>query len=150
MKKIGITSTGQGLDSMTSPSFGKSPYFCIIEWDNGQITGYAAMINPRLGAGCGTIGAKHLAGTGIEAIVTAHIGDNSYNELKASSIEVYTMQSHGKVEDIAIEYFNGNLHPLTPNAPCSPGKQGCGTEKQQGGCKGKGGCGKGGCCGNKP
>ncbi|MDD4878479.1 MAG: NifB/NifX family molybdenum-iron cluster-binding protein [Candidatus Nanoarchaeia archaeon] len=133
MRKIGVTSTGQGIDSMASMGFGQSPYFCIVEWDNGQITGYKAIANNWLNANCSAACTKQLAAEGIESIVTGFIGNNSYNALKANNIEVYALQSAGKVEDIAKDYFAGNLPPM--NGPNSPGR---GTGRGQGSGMGQG------------
>jgi len=151
MKKIGVTSEGEDLDSRISPALGVCPFLFVVEWDNGRITDYKAIPNPSKRQGCtGVPAAQRLEQEGIEALLVGNIGVGSFNYLKKKGIDVYEMVGVTNVEDAVVEYFNNNFSKI--NAPNSPGKgqgrtQGRGLGRGQGRGLGRGpgrGFGRGG------
>jgi predicted Fe-Mo cluster-binding NifX family protein len=147
MKKIGISSNGKDLDSMVSPALGICPYLCIVEWDNNKINSYKTIPNPSVSAGCtGINAAQELVNEGIEALLTGNIGAGSFNYLNRQGIDVYQVQTYGKVEDVVLEFFDNKLSLI--NNSNSPGRgQGSGGGLGRGGGQGRGmgrGQGKGG------
>lgn len=56
--KIVVSATGNSLDAMVAPVFGRCAYFIIVEAEGGEMKSYEGIENP---------GAKAMSGAGIQA-----------------------------------------------------------------------------------
>lgn len=114
--KIAITSTGQGLESMVDPRFGRSPYLIYIDSESLE---FEAVDNPGLlaGGGAGIATAQAIAGKGVEAVLTGNCGPNAFRVLSAAGIKVVTGVS-GRIRDVIQDYNDGKYNASTqPNVP---------------------------------
>lgn len=90
--KIGISSTGNDINSALDIRFGRCSYFAIYDTD----TNSAQFIqNPAQSAsgGAGTAAAQEMINNDVEAIITGNMGPNAFGVFKGSDIKVYKSAS---------------------------------------------------------
>jgi predicted Fe-Mo cluster-binding NifX family protein len=115
--KIAISTTGNSLESMIDPRFGRCQYFIYIDPDTLQ---FEALDNPGLiaSAGAGIAAAQAIASKGVEAVITGICGPNAFQVLSAARIKVFTGVS-GTVKDVILGYKLGKYQ-----TSCQPGVTG--------------------------
>ncbi|BAL80410.1 NifB/NifX family molybdenum-iron cluster-binding protein [Caldisericum exile] len=84
---IAITSSGNTLDSMVDPRFGRCPYFII-----GDPMQFKAIDNSGAGrqGGAGVNTAQFLIDEGVQILVSGNAGPNAEQALKSSVIRIIT------------------------------------------------------------
>ena len=110
--KVCISSSGDSLNSLVDPRFGRCLYFIFADLDKDKIKAI-----PNSGAnamrGAGVQAAQTVADQGAEAVITGNMGPNSFNLLKSSGVKVYQASPSLKVEKALEDFKKGNLKELT-------------------------------------
>lgn len=109
--RVAVCSTGDSLDAMADPRFGRCAYFLIVDTDTlafETVENVAAM----QGQGAGIAAAQIVASKGVEAVVAGNFGPNAFQGLNAGGIKIYT--SMGGTVRQAIEALKaGQLQPIS-------------------------------------
>ena len=105
--KIGISSTGENLESNVDPRFGRGRYFLIVDTESFD---YETISNESMMAsgGAGIQAAQTIAKKNVKAVITGNIGPNAFQTLSAAGIKVYT-GVNGNVKQAVEQYINGEL-----------------------------------------
>jgi predicted Fe-Mo cluster-binding NifX family protein len=108
--KIAISSTGDSLDSLVDPRFGRSNKFIVIDTDtmNLQVVENTSIYSAH-GAGIGA--AQKVASMGVKAVITGNVGPNAQSALSASGVEIYTILQ-GTVRDAVDLFKKGALRKV--------------------------------------
>lgn len=105
--KIAITAKDKNLDADFDSRFGRCKYFVIVDLDTEEHTVKQNEGTIALG-GAGVKSAQFLAGCGVSAVITGHVGPNASRALEAAGIKVFVMDS-GTVRDAIKAYKEGKL-----------------------------------------
>lgn len=119
MKKIAVSSTGDSIDAMVDPRFGRCGYFIIVSIENNEIVGSEVVKNEGVNAigGAGIRAANLIAGKGVEALISGNIGPNAFNVLSGTKIKIYTGVGGISVKQTVQSYMKGELNETS--APTS-------------------------------
>lgn len=147
--KIAITATGNTLDSMVDPRFGRAAWFLIVETDNNTLL---EAIDNTAGVeaahGAGISAAAQVADKKVEALLTGRVGPKALPVLEKAGVIPVNNVSGTVLEALANYSANTANTPAPPtetSQPSSPavrqGKgQGCGQGRGMGKGQGRGGC----------
>ena len=105
--KIGISSTGQDLESDIDMRFGRCPYFLIIDIKEGAITATKSIENTQADrkSATGPAVAQLIADQNVDGILTGNIGPRALSVLQQFSIPVY--EAHGSKRDGIQQFIQG-------------------------------------------
>lgn len=105
--KIAISATGDNLDCMVNPLFGRCQYFIII---NPDTMDFEAIPNEStiVTGGAGIQAAQSIAHKDIDGLLTGDIGPNAFQTLSVTGIEVIT-GVNGTVREAVEQYKSGTL-----------------------------------------
>ena len=113
--QVVIPANGADLDAPTSPIFGRSPVFILVD---SETLDFEALPNPAIDApsGAGVQAAQTVLQKGVGAVIAPNLGPNAFRVIQASGIPAYRMV--GATVREAIAAFNaGQLARLeTPGA----------------------------------
>ena len=137
--KIAVSSTGRGLESQTSPVFGRCPWFVIVETDGKKITGHkdvrnTAAIQP---GGAGIMAAQSVGNEGVKTVISGAIGPRAFGVFQQIGIVAYA-GTPGTVRENVMQFIQGKLPKIS-----TPGMMGTGMGGGFGGGMGRG-MGRGG------
>jgi len=105
--KIGVSSSGNNLEALVNPRFGRCPYFIIVDSESMQfeaITNVAA----NSGSGAGIQAAQAITSKQVQVMITGNVGPNAFKALTAAGIKIITDAS-GKVSETIEKYKKGLL-----------------------------------------
>lgn len=108
--KVAVCSTGDNLDSMTDPRFGRCAYFVVVNMDTMEfeaVSNQAAMA----GQGAGIMAAQTVANKGVEAVIAGNFGPNAFQALNAGGIQIYPWAG-GTVRQAIEALKAGQLQPM--------------------------------------
>ena len=127
--KIVVTSTGNSLESVVDPRFGRCSIFIVVDTDT---MNHNAVPNSGISAqhGAGIGAAQSVTSLGAKAVLTGHVGPNAHMALSAAGVEVYTGAS-GTVKNAVKMFKNGKFQKA--NNPTVGGHFGQGAEHGRGG-----------------
>ncbi len=116
--KIGISSTGNDLESEVDVRFGRCPYFVIVEIKDKEIKGVKAIENTAAGqAGvAGITAAQIVANEKVEAVISVNMGPRAFDVFQQLGIDIY--QGEGKIKDVVEQFIKGKLTKIS--APTGP------------------------------
>jgi predicted Fe-Mo cluster-binding NifX family protein len=141
--KLCITSSGKNIEAKIDTTFGRAPYFLIVdtETDAIEVIENSAASQTQ---GAGIAAAQLISDKEVDALLTGFVGPNASQALKESGIEVYEgASSHDTVKDALTKFKNGNYQEApaaTPDTfPCGRGT-GSGMGRGRGPGRGKGRC----------
>lgn len=140
--KIAISATGDNLDVLLDPRFGRCQYFIIVDPESME---FDAVSNESVNAmgGAGIQAAQNVANLNAEVVLTGTIGPNAFQTLSTVGIRVITGVT-GTVKEAIEKYNNGEYKDSTsPNVPSHSGMSGGGMGRGMGGGKGRRGGGTG-------
>ena len=105
--KVAVSSTGNGLDSQVDPRFGRCSTFIIVDTETMQAE---VMPNSSIGAahGAGIGAAQAVAGAGVKAVITGHVGPNAHMALSQAGVKTY-IGAFGTVRQTVEAYKRGEL-----------------------------------------
>lgn len=109
--KIAISASGDGMDAMVDPRFGRCAYFIIAETEGDEIKSHEAMENTSTQAmrGAGIAAAQLVANKGVQAVISGNIGPNAFNVLSQTGIKIFTCSSGITVKGAIQKYLKGEL-----------------------------------------
>lgn len=109
--KIAISSSGNSLDSLLDPRFGRCAWFVIVDPADMSHQAFDNQSAAQSG-GAGIQAAQFLADQNVSAVITGHVGPNAVQTLAAAGIEIFAEQQ-GTVEEVVNRYKSGGLKPTT-------------------------------------
>jgi predicted Fe-Mo cluster-binding NifX family protein len=133
--KLCVSSTGKDIASLVDTSFGRAPYFLIIDTENDNIE---VMKNSAAttGQGAGIAAAQAVTDKKVDAVLTGYTGPNAYNALHAAGIKVFEgVSGHDTVVEV-IDRFHSKAYMETTSPKAKPG---CGRGSGRGMGRGRGG-----------
>ena len=142
--RIAISSSGPDLDAEVDPRFGRCRYFVIVDSETKEfevLDNQAAMTS----GGAGIQAAQMVANSGVDAVITGHLGPNAADTLVAAGLKTYLGVS-GTVWEALEQYKAGHLKKAsgpTVESHFGTGGMGGGTGAGRGKGRGRGG-GRGG------
>jgi predicted Fe-Mo cluster-binding NifX family protein len=105
--KVALSSTGNQLDSLIDPRFGRCGYFLIVETDDMSFEVFDNQ-SVALGGGAGIQSAQFIASKGVVAVITGNCGPNAMRALSAARVKVVLGQT-GTVREAAERFKRGDL-----------------------------------------
>lgn len=105
--KIGISSTGNDLDSEIDPRFGRCRFFVVVDTGTMEFDSHSNENAASMG-GAGIQAAQFMADLGVKAVLTGNVGPNAFETLNAGGIRIFT-GIHGKVRDAVERFIKGEL-----------------------------------------
>jgi len=117
--KIGISSTGTGMDSMLDARFGRCSCFAVVDTGSGSAE-YIDNTARTASGGAGTAAAQAMIDAEVDAVVTGNMGPNAFNVMANSDIKVYRC---GNVSlQTALDLFkDAKLQEITQAGPAHAG-----------------------------
>lgn len=150
--KIAITATGNTLDSMVDPRFGRASWFLIVDTDTRQlIEAIDNTAGKEAAHGAGISAAAQVADKGVEALLTGRVGPKALPVLEKAGVKTVNDVS-GSILDSINKYTGTGKTPQqetsqraaqvsNPNAGQGQGQgRGCGKGQRQGKGQGRGQC----------
>jgi predicted Fe-Mo cluster-binding NifX family protein len=120
--RVVVTANDRELDALASPVFGRCPWFLFVDTET---LACEAVQNPAQVAsgGAGIQAAQFIVSQGARAVLSANVGPNAFDVLKAAHLPVYLIGS-GTVRSV-VEAFQANLLPVmeAPNAQSHSGQR---------------------------
>jgi predicted Fe-Mo cluster-binding NifX family protein len=114
--KLCITSTGKDIKANIDTSFGRCPYFLIIDTATNaieDITNSAASQTQ----GAGIAAAQLISNKGVDAVLTGYVGPNASTALREADIKVYEGASSQDTVKEALAKFNKGEFSEVPAVP---------------------------------
>lgn len=113
--KVALPVENKSLEIPVCPSFGRSPFYALIDTDNGthEFLDNAAAASQ---GGAGIKAAQLLADNGVAVLITYRCGENAAQVLNAAGIKMYKAQD-GSAEDNIIAFKGGKLSLLAEIHP---------------------------------
>jgi predicted Fe-Mo cluster-binding NifX family protein len=126
--KVAVSSTGDKLDAIVDPRFGRCAYFMIVEVENKEIKGFEAVKNEGVNAmgGAGIKASQLIANKGVEALISGNIGPNAFNVLSGTGIKVITGVGGVSIREAVESYLKGELSETSSPTASGFGPKGTG------------------------
>ncbi|MGC8913731.1 MAG: NifB/NifX family molybdenum-iron cluster-binding protein [Thermoplasmata archaeon] len=135
--KIACSSTGDTIEAMLDPRFGRCAYFVIATVENGKIVSTTTLPNLFANAmgGAGIQAAQAVVNQGADVVISGNIGPNALQVLQGSGIEIVTGIYGISVKDAIERYLKGELKTTlgTQSALQSPPPRAMGYGRGMGG-----------------
>jgi len=141
--KVAVSSSGQEINSLIDPRFGRCTYFLIVETDDMSFEVFDNE-SATLGGGAGIQSAQFVTSQGAKAVITGNCGPNAVKTLAAGGLKVF-LGVTGTIKEAVAKYKNGSLTPASQaNVPDHSGLGGGNVvQKTQTGVSGRAGSGRG-------
>ncbi len=120
--KIALPVDQKTMDSPISPSFGRAPYFLVVDTEGGD---FEAVANEAAMApgGAGIKAAQKIADLGAEVLITYRCGQNAHDVLSAAKIKLMRAVA-GTAGEVVALFQEGKLEELTQIHPGFHGRGG--------------------------
>jgi len=118
--KICISATGDNLDAVLDPRFGRAVYFLIVD-DKGNLIKALKNTGVQAMRGAGITAAQIVAKEKVDAVITGNVGPNAFMVLSGSGIKIFLANSRMSVRDVFKEYQEGKLQEAKGEVPFGPG-----------------------------
>ena len=118
--RIAISCSGQTVDDLLDPRFGRAEFFLIVDLDSHAVR---VAQNPAssYGGGAGIAAAQAIVKERVKALITGQLGPNALNVLSDAGIELY--QGTGGSAASNIEAFRQNRLPrISQSGPSNAGR----------------------------
>ena len=121
--KIAISSTGDKLDSLLSPVFGRCKYFIIAEIEDKKIKSSKAIENLAINqfGGAGITAAQNVGNKKVEVVISGAVGPRAFSVLQQLGIGIYTAKT-GTIEENIKDFINGKLNKIEEPGPMGVAK----------------------------
>ena len=122
--KIGISSTGNTVDSEIDIRFGRCPYFAIVEVEGKKIKKIEFIENTsaKQMGGAGITSAELVAKQDVNAVISVNMGPRAFTIFDQFKIDVYF--GEGKIKEVVEKFIEGKLKKITnPNCPMNHGEK---------------------------
>jgi len=118
--KIGIPATGETLEAVIDPRFGRCKFFVIVDTDTMEVRAVSNS-GGKAGEGAGIQAAQTLANEDVQAVIGANFGPNAFMTLKYADIKVYN--GEGTVLQVIEQFKKGELQEMKgSNVPKKAGQ----------------------------
>ena len=109
--KIAVTATGDNLDAVVDPRFGRCAFFIVVDTETET---FEALENAAAGAagGAGIQAGQRVADARAEAVLTGNVGPNAFRTLSGLGLKVYTGVT-GTVKEAVEQFKTGGLKETT-------------------------------------
>jgi len=107
--KIAVSSKEKSLISEVSDVFGRSPYFIIVEIEDGEIKRTEIIENKSTEqmSGAGISAAQLMAEKNVNAVITGNVGPRAFDVLNQFNIGIYV--GDGMIKKVLQEFIDGKL-----------------------------------------
>jgi predicted Fe-Mo cluster-binding NifX family protein len=123
--KLCITSTGKEIEAKVDTTFGRAPYFFLIDTDTHAIEVVENTAGTQ-GQGAGIAAAQLVSEKGVDGLLTGYVGPNAFNAFRASGIKLFVGASSQDTVKEALAKFNKGEYNEAPSPsevpPCEPGR----------------------------
>ena len=123
--KLCITSAGKEIEANVATTFGRAPYFLIIDTET-NATEVVENNAATQGQGAGIAAAQLVSDKGVDGVLTGYVGPNALSALRASGIKVFEGASSQDTVKEALAKFNKGEYNEAPAPsevpPCEPGR----------------------------
>ncbi|MFP3950768.1 MAG: NifB/NifX family molybdenum-iron cluster-binding protein [Candidatus Bathyarchaeia archaeon] len=109
--KVAVTSTGESLNDLVDPRFGRCPFFLIVDTETME-TEVVANASTGVAHGAGISAAQSVASKGVKTVITGNVGPNAYQALSAAGVDV-VLGARGTVAETVEAYTSGALDPAS-------------------------------------
>jgi predicted Fe-Mo cluster-binding NifX family protein len=117
--KIAITSSGQSMNDLLDPRFGRCSYFLL--YDSETKTMKAVENKGQLsGGGAGIAAAQQIIDEGVQVVITGNMGPNAFDLMETSEIKVYRSNSVPCQECVKL-FLDGKLELIATSGPSHMG-----------------------------
>ena len=118
--KLAIPSeTDQGLASLRSGHFGHTPWFTVVDIEDGKVTAVESVKNvDHDQVGCGGV-IEFAHGLGIDAIMTAGMGQPPFMRFTNLGVAVYLERESPLVSDAVQRFIDGQVPRMTLEGACN-------------------------------
>ncbi len=122
--KIAFSCSGNDLDAMLDPRFGRAANFLIVDEDT---LAYKVISNAAISAsgGAGIAAAQSILDEGVETLITGNCGPNAFQVLNTAGVKIFTGQSgqiKGLIEDYKKGVFTDSIKEATVQSHSGMGK----------------------------
>lgn len=107
--KIAISCKGNDLNAKLDPRFGRAAGFIIYDTVSGNYEYLSNEENLNAPQGAGVQTAQKIANSGVQAVISGHVGPKAFSALNAGKIEVYLSSQSRTVQEAASAFKNGEL-----------------------------------------
>ena len=124
--KLCITAAGNDLTSATDSSFGRAPWFVIVDTDSGAVEPVEnTSVNASQGAGIAA--AQTMADNNVQAVLSGRLGPKAQTALSAAGISMYEGLAQTTVGQALEQFRQGQYSESGSQAASSPAGPGTGT-----------------------
>lgn len=109
-RHVVIPATGADLDAPTSPIFGRSPIFILVD---PETLAFETLPNPALNVsgGAGVQATQAVLQHGVQAVIASSLGPNAFRVVRATGVPVYRLVG-ATVREVIAAYNAGQLPRL--------------------------------------
>ena len=110
--KVIFTTSGNNLDALLDPSFGRAHNFLLLDLESGSSQVISNQQNLNAAQGAGIQAAQTIVKAGAAVLVTGHCGPKAFRVLAAAGVKVYNTDAP-TVADALARYRAGQLTEAT-------------------------------------
>lgn len=122
--RIAVAAEGpEGLDAIVSYTFGRAPYFVLVDVEGDRISGATVHSNPYAQApsGAGSAAAQFIANLGAEVVIAGDFGPNASAALMGMGILMAPGLAGMRVREAVEAFLEGGARPGAPRPyPATP------------------------------
>ncbi len=108
--KVAISSEGSSLSAYLDPRFGRAAGFIIYDLNSDEYSFISNEQNLQAMQGAGVQTAQNIAQTGVEAVITGHVGPKAFSALKSGGINIY-LTNRSTVQEAIQAFKDRKLKP---------------------------------------
>ena len=103
---------GKNIDGDVSDVFGRSPYFIIIEIEDGEIKDKEILENRSIDqmSGAGVTTAQLIVEKNVKAVITGNVGPRALDVLRQFNVDIY--YANGLIKKVLQEYRDGKIKKI--------------------------------------
>ena len=105
--KLCVTATGDNLEALLDPRFGRCAYLVIVNSETLQFEAIPNVASKARG-GAGIQAAQIVSNQGAKVLVTGNVGPNAFQALSATGIQIITGVS-GTIKGVVEKFKKGEL-----------------------------------------
>lgn len=125
--KLCITSTGKDLGANIDPTFGRAPYFLIVDTESNELLEILKNTSATHGHGAGIAATQLVSDQGVDGVLTGYVGPNAFNAFQASGMKLFTGAScQDTVKEALGKFQSGGVYREATGPaeipPCDPGR----------------------------
>lgn len=124
--RLCITSTGKELEANVDTTFGRAPWFLIIDTETNATEAVENTATAQ-GQGAGIGAAQLVSDKGVDGVLTGQVGPNAINAFRAAGIKLFAgVSSQDTVKEALNRFKKGEYNEVSLQAAALPRGQGRG------------------------